>query len=117
MPPEPSALQEEDRARHAAVLAAVTDDEKPMVVRDPAMEQVIKLAGLKPGARLLDLGAGTGDLAREALAQEPRAKVVAADFTLEMMRVGRRQGNGGPPWSAADALKRIEPKPFPAQPK
>jgi DNA-binding NtrC family response regulator len=28
----------------AAVLAAVTDDEKPMVVRDPAMESVIKLA-------------------------------------------------------------------------
>lgn len=67
--------------------------------------EVIRLARLKPGARLLDLGAGTGDLAREALAQEPRAKVVAADFTLEMMRVGQRQENGSLPWSAADALK------------
>ena len=63
---------------------------------------VIQLAGLKPSASLLDLGAGTGDLAREALRQQPAAKVTAADFTLEMMRVGRR---GDPlQWSAADAL-------------
>ena len=65
-------------------------------------EQVIREAKLKAGARLLDLGAGTGDLAREALKQQPEAKVVAADFTLEMMRVG--QLNGSLPWSAADAL-------------
>ena len=30
-------------------------------------KQVIKLAGLNPTASLLDLGTGTGDLAREAL--------------------------------------------------
>jgi demethylmenaquinone methyltransferase/2-methoxy-6-polyprenyl-1,4-benzoquinol methylase len=66
-------------------------------------QQVIKLATLKPGTRLLDLGAGTGDLAREALSQQPETRVVAADFTLEMMRVGQR--NGSLPWSAADALK------------
>jgi len=65
-------------------------------------EQVIRLARLRPGEHLLDLGAGTGDLAREALKQQPKAKVVAADFTLEMMRVG--QLNGSLPWSAADAL-------------
>ncbi len=63
---------------------------------------VIKLAGLKPNASLLDLGAGTGDLAREALTQQPHARVTAADFTLEMMRVG--QQNGSLSWSAADAL-------------
>lgn len=65
-------------------------------------KQVIRSAGLRPNNRLLDLGAGTGDLAREALAQQPEVKVVAADFTLEMMRVGNR--NGSLPWSAADAL-------------
>ena len=65
-------------------------------------QQVIQQAGLKPNARLLDLGAGTGDLAREALKQQPDAQVVAADFTLEMMRVG--QLSGSLPWSAADAL-------------
>jgi len=65
-------------------------------------KQVISQAKIKPNFRLLDLGAGTGDLAREALAQQPETKVVAADFTLEMMRVGNR--NGSLPWSAADAL-------------
>ena len=65
---------------------------------------VIQLAGLKPGASLLDLGAGTGDLAREALRQQPNARVTAADFTLEMMRVGQRNGTRLQ-WSAADALR------------
>lgn len=64
---------------------------------------VIALAGLKPGARLLDIGAGTGDLAREALRQHPEIRVTAADFTLEMMRVG--QQTGSLPFSAADALR------------
>ncbi len=67
-------------------------------------KQVIKLAGLKPGASLLDLGTGTGDLAREALSEFPNAKVTAADFTLEMMRVGARQV-GPLDFSAADALR------------
>jgi len=65
-------------------------------------KQVIKLARLKPNASLLDLGTGTGDLAREALLQEPQAKVTAADFTVEMMRVGKK--NGSLQFSAADAL-------------
>ena len=65
-------------------------------------EQVIKQARLKPEGNLLDLGAGKGDLAREGLRQHPQIKVVAADFTLEMMRVG--QINGNLPWSQADAL-------------
>lgn len=72
-------------------------------------ERVIREAKLTPEARVLDLGAGTGDLAREALKQKPETKVVAADFTLEMMRVGQDQTleeglNGSLPWSTADAL-------------
>lgn len=46
-------------------------------------KQVIQLAHLSNSAALLDLGTGTGDLAREAASQFPHAKVVAADFTLE----------------------------------
>ncbi len=65
-------------------------------------KQVIKLARLTPNAALLDLGTGTGDLAREALLQQPQAKVTAADFTIEMMRVGNKNGNLE--WSASDAL-------------
>jgi demethylmenaquinone methyltransferase/2-methoxy-6-polyprenyl-1,4-benzoquinol methylase len=66
-------------------------------------KKVIQLAQLKPGSSLLDLGTGTGDLAREALAQFPQANVIAADFTLEMMRVGQK--NGPLNFSSADALR------------
>ncbi len=65
--------------------------------------RVIQLAALQPNASLLDVGAGTGDLAREALRRFPQTQVVAADFTLEMMRVGQRLGRL--PFSAADALR------------
>src|SRR6188474_1094761 len=54
-------------------------------------KRVIQLARLDSGASLLDLGTGTGDLAREALSQFPHAKVIAADFTLKMMRVGQKR--------------------------
>lgn len=73
-------------------------------------KKVIRLAGLKPNASLLDLGSGTGDLAREALAQQPTARVTAADFTLEMMRAGRKTDDPFS-WAAADALAL----PFPAE--
>src|SRR5918993_2437987 len=65
--------------------------------------QVIQLARLRHNASLLDLGTGTGDLAREALEQSPQARVIAADFTLEMMRVGQRRGPLD--FSSADALR------------
>jgi demethylmenaquinone methyltransferase / 2-methoxy-6-polyprenyl-1,4-benzoquinol methylase len=63
--------------------------------------EAIRRAGLRPNMRLLDLGAGTGDLSREALRQQPGVRVTAADFTLEMMRFGDRKGVL--PWTAADA--------------
>jgi demethylmenaquinone methyltransferase/2-methoxy-6-polyprenyl-1,4-benzoquinol methylase len=66
-------------------------------------KQVIQLAQLRTHARLLDLGTGTGDLAREAIAQVPQAKVIAADFTIEMMRVGQKRGRLD--FSSADALR------------
>jgi demethylmenaquinone methyltransferase/2-methoxy-6-polyprenyl-1,4-benzoquinol methylase len=66
-------------------------------------KRVIELARLNRNARLLDLGTGTGDLAREALAQSPQTKVIAADFTLEMMRVGQTRGRLN--FSSADALQ------------
>lgn len=67
--------------------------------------EVIRRAGMPASGRLLDLGAGTGDLARLALRQLPGCQVTAADFTLEMMREGRKKpGSAGLLWSAADAL-------------
>jgi demethylmenaquinone methyltransferase/2-methoxy-6-polyprenyl-1,4-benzoquinol methylase len=66
-------------------------------------KRVIELARLDNNASVLDLGTGTGDLAREALSQFPQAKVTAADFTLEMMRVGQKTSPLD--FSTADALQ------------
>ncbi|MEJ5314692.1 MAG: ubiquinone/menaquinone biosynthesis methyltransferase [Anaerolinea sp.] len=74
-------------------------------------KEVIRRAHLRPHSRLLDLGTGTGDLAREALQQEPTSQVVAADFTLEMMRVGLQRHSQPQQWCDADALHL----PFPDQ--
>lgn len=68
--------------------------------------EVIRRADLQSGDMLLDLGAGTGDLAREALKQCERSRVIAGDFTLEMMRVGQARFAALPiAWSASDALR------------
>lgn len=68
--------------------------------------EAIRRAALPFGGRLLDLGAGTGDLAREATRQHPGCQAVAADFTLPMMLVGRsRPGLTGLNWVSADALQ------------
>ena len=67
--------------------------------------EVIQRARLPSQGRILDLGAGTGDLAFEALRQQPEIKPFAADFTLEMMRRGKdRQTFRQPEWAAANAL-------------
>jgi demethylmenaquinone methyltransferase/2-methoxy-6-polyprenyl-1,4-benzoquinol methylase len=66
---------------------------------------VVRAAALPPGGRLLDLASGTGDIALEALALDRGTRVTAADFSLEMMRVGRRRPGGDRiAWCAADAL-------------
>jgi demethylmenaquinone methyltransferase/2-methoxy-6-polyprenyl-1,4-benzoquinol methylase len=72
-------------------------------------KEVIRRAVLPPGGRLLDLGAGTGDLVFEALRRFPGCRPVAADLTLEMMLAGRgRRAAQGPGrrilWCGADAL-------------
>ena len=67
-------------------------------------KEVIRHACLSPQARLLDLGAGTGDLACEALRQHPECHPLASDFTLAMMRAGKKRLNAPREWAAADAL-------------
>ena len=66
---------------------------------------VVRQARLKPGGWLLDIATGTGDIAFEARQQVPDLRVVAADLTLPMMRVGqRRNGASALAWQAADTL-------------
>lgn len=54
---------------------------------------VIALAKVQDREQVLDLGAGTGDLARMLCERIPSAHVVAADFSFYMMVAGRVKGN------------------------
>lgn len=68
-------------------------------------KQVIHRARLPEYGHLLDLGAGTGDLAQEGLRQYPGILPLAADFTLEMMQRGRLHPQAQRiAWLGADAL-------------
>jgi demethylmenaquinone methyltransferase/2-methoxy-6-polyprenyl-1,4-benzoquinol methylase len=74
-------------------------------------ELVVHAAVLPQGGRLLDIATGTGDIALEALRQCPDAQVIAADFSLPMMEVGRRKAGRQPgllpariAWLGADTL-------------
>jgi len=67
--------------------------------------EVVRRAALAPRRRLLDLGSGTGDLALEALRGQPDMVAVGADFTPQMMHLGRsRPGGEHVRWLVADAL-------------
>lgn len=63
-------------------------------------------AALPPGGQFLDIATGTGDVAFEALRQQPDlALAVGADFTLPMMHVGQTRAAGRPVhWTAGDTL-------------
>lgn len=63
----------------------------------------------KPGARVLDLCCGTGDLAR--LFTAAGASVTAVDFNFSMLQAGQHRGaEAGIAWIQGDALRL----PFPA---
>ncbi len=67
--------------------------------------RVIELADVAPRHRVLDLAAGTGDLALAAASEASGALVVAADLTPAMMRVGRGRPNADRVrWVTCDAL-------------
>jgi demethylmenaquinone methyltransferase/2-methoxy-6-polyprenyl-1,4-benzoquinol methylase len=67
--------------------------------------EVIDRAYLPVGGRLLDIGTGTGDLVLKAFQRDIQLLAVGADFTPEMMKVGRvRQDGKSVLWLNTDAL-------------
>ena len=72
-------------------------------------KEIVRRAALPKDGWLLDLGTGTGRLAQEVLYQHPACHVVAADFTLDMMRIGKMHlslatsTHQRADWCAADA--------------
>jgi demethylmenaquinone methyltransferase/2-methoxy-6-polyprenyl-1,4-benzoquinol methylase len=66
--------------------------------------ETVRRLDLAPGACVLDLGCGTGDIALEMSQKEPGATVIAADFSREMLDVARqRPGAERVHWLLADA--------------
>ena len=67
--------------------------------------EVARLAAPPPGGRLLDIGCGTGGIAKAAWGRDPSLEITAADFTRAMLHRGR-SGPWRPRlrWCCADAL-------------
>jgi demethylmenaquinone methyltransferase / 2-methoxy-6-polyprenyl-1,4-benzoquinol methylase len=67
-------------------------------------KEAIRHLGLSPNQVILDAGSGTGDIALEIKKSEPTARVIAADLTIEMIKVGRSRRDGERIfWVVADA--------------
>lgn len=66
---------------------------------------LVRQLNLKTDATVLDIATGTGDIAFEIKQQVPSTRVIAADFAIPMMQVGKRRPPGqGVAWSGADAM-------------
>jgi demethylmenaquinone methyltransferase / 2-methoxy-6-polyprenyl-1,4-benzoquinol methylase len=63
--------------------------------------RAVDLAGIGPGARVLDVACGTGDLALEAASRG--ASVVGLDFSSEMLRLAREK-SAAVEWVEGSAL-------------
>lgn len=74
--------------------------------QDRAWRQiVVEKAHLSTQSYVLDLAAGTGDIAFEIRRQFPSTHIVAADFALSMIQRGRQRPLGSTvTWSMANAL-------------
>ena len=80
----------------------VTNDVMSFGLHRRWKRQLIRLADIQPGHVVLDLAAGTGDL---ALRVAEGSRVLAADLTMEMLKVGRSKAKSGHvEWTQCDAL-------------
>lgn len=67
-------------------------------------KELVQNADIQPAAKVLDLATGTGDIAFAIQQQHPETAIVAADFAIPMLRIGKRKtANSIVHWCAADA--------------
>ena len=66
---------------------------------------LLRAANMPQSGVMLDAGAGTGAIALDALRRDADLRITGADFTVEMMLLGRKKNEGQKiNWTAADAL-------------
>jgi len=78
-------------------------DESAEFAREVAsrMLERLDLVRMQP-ARVLDLGSGTGGVARALVQRYPQARIIALDFSLGMLRAGRPIRPFWAPWRARE---------------
>ena len=67
--------------------------------------QLVKKAKIKHKSRILDLATGTGDIAFAIRRNHSESEIIAADFAMPMLQIGRRNPLGKSiKWCVADAM-------------
>jgi len=67
-------------------------------------KKVVRLIQPEKKQTFLDIGCGTGDLASTLINAQPDARVVAADFSIQMIQVGKSKNSAANiDWIVADA--------------
>lgn len=76
------------------------------VGRDESWRQLVAdELDIPPDGAVLDVAAGTGDIARRVAITYPGSSVVALDFCMEMMEAGRHKFEGGNGQARMDSLR------------
>ena len=103
-PKAPSSPDSELKARHRAMWAS---GDYPSMVETfllPLGPRLVEASGIGPGARVLDVAAGTGNASIPAA--QRGASVTASDLTPELFEAGRRRAQAAGvelEWAEADA--------------
>lgn len=89
VPPSPGPASDPRRVQRACARAARGYDEAAVLQREVARRMLERLDLVKMDPRwVLDLGSGTGLVARELVRRYPRASVLALDLSPAMLRAG-----------------------------
>ena len=100
----PDVLDRDLKARHRVMWAK---GDYPAMVETfllPVGQRLVEAAGIAPGARVLDVAAGTGNASVPAA--QRGARVTASDLTPELLEAGRRRSDAAGldlEWVEADA--------------